>query len=440
MKHPRILLFAEDLPAPVLAELEGGAHAAWLVDVERGRFAAANREGAALLGLAPVRAMPGPDAGTPLLDAAMPALARLRALAAEADAGAQDKAGAPEPLVFWTPGGAVRLLARVRLVRSGGRTLAVVASEAGTRPGRPAAERGPPPPAPFTGDDAAKLKEIARRIREGRTALAERRRAERAARLPVPPRRDEPPPGDAPAAPPALRAGLAHELKTPLSAIAAAAEIMKEQRFGPLGTPRYVGYAADIHASAEHVLGVIDRMLAEAGSAGGGAVPGPAAASGLDFAEIDAGGVLESVLSQVTPLAERAGITLALDLAPGLPHLVADLTSLRQIVFNLLTNALKFTAAGGKVTVAARYSLDGPLCIAVSDTGSGMSRREIARLLGPPAPTPRTERTGRTGLGLGVPLVRALAAANGAELLIESEPGKGTSATVVFARDRVIPV
>jgi signal transduction histidine kinase len=232
---------------------------------------------------------------------------------------------------------------------------------------------------------------------------------------------------------------------TPLSAIVAAAEIMKDQRFGPLGQPRYVGYATDIHGSAQHALGVVQRMLADA--AGDFA----SATGALDFAEIDAGAVLETSVSQVAPLAERAGVALTLEIAPRLPRVVADATALRQIVFNLLTNALKFTERGGQVTVVASYKGDGPLQIAISDTGRGMTRAEVERL-GGNAQAARPERRGRkhgsagvpagvsAGLGLGIPLVKALAAANGAELVIESEPGRGTSVSVVFGKDRVIPV
>lgn len=471
MKHHRVLQFGEDLPALVRARLES-AHVAWVIDAERGCIVAANRAGAALFGLcedepthpAPKSARPPSPSSSHLpgfvLDAAMPALGRLRLLAAEAGARTNVTAQAPEPLVFWTPRGALRLVCRIHFTGKDGATLAIVTAEAGAQASRsmaaialPAAASAPIPtpvavPQLFAGDDAAKLKEIARRIREGQTsARAERRR-------PGPP--PHTPGAHATALSSTLRAGLAHELRTPVSAIAAAAEIMKDQRFGPLGAPRYLGYAADIRASAEHVLGVIDRMLAEAGDPASGGDP-ELLAGELDFAELDTAAVLEQAVSQIAPLAERAGIALALDLAARVPHLVADLTSLRQIVFNLLTNALKFTRPGGQVTVAARYSLDGPLAISVTDTGSGIAPQDIARLLGPDsAPTPAAELgewaaghgglvgedglVAQGGLGIGLPLVRALAAANGAKLVIESVPGQGTTASVVFAKDRVIPV
>jgi signal transduction histidine kinase len=236
---------------------------------------------------------------------------------------------------------------------------------------------------------------------------------------------------------PTLRARLAHELKTPLSAIAAAAEIMKEERFGPLGSARYLGYASDIFGSAQHMLGVIERMLAER------ADHDPLTlVAALDFAEIDAGAVLAASVSQVAPLAERAGIALAFELEPRLPHIVADATSLRQIVFNLLTNAIKFTQSGGSVKAIARYEVDGPFTIAISDTGSGMTPRGSGTVSDAmKASASRTKRKGSgAGLGLGLPMVQMLAEANGASLVIESVPGQGTSASIVFRKERVVPV
>jgi two-component system cell cycle sensor histidine kinase PleC len=421
MKRAPVLTFAEDLPAAALSSLAADGAAAWLIDVAGGRIPAANAAGAALLGL-------DYETSLPLLDAAMPALARLRALARESGRGD----AAPERLVFWTRTGAVRPRCRVEILGTWPQALALVTA-LGDADGCAAA----PPGASFAGDDTAKLKEIARRIREGqmtRLKAARRRRHDIGLALPS---GDKPssPTGPAPSLPVSLRASLAHELKTPVSAIAAAAEIMKDERFGPLGTPRYVGYAADIHASAQHVLSVIDRMLAE-----GGNVKPDAPPRDLDITQIDMGKALEAAVSQLVPLAERAGITLTLDLAPRLPHVIADATSLRQMVFNLVTNALKFTDRGGRITVSAHYNGDGPLSIAVSDTGSGMPQGQIERLLGPDRAGRPNRPAGAEGLGLGLPLVQALAAANGAELCIESTPGQGTSASVVFAKGRVVPV
>jgi two-component system cell cycle sensor histidine kinase PleC len=366
MNRRPLVLFGEDLPAAVVALFDAsGPAATWLIDVASGRVVAANEKGAGLLDLR--------GTSPPMFDASMPALMRLRTAATQ-DLG--HPTTNPEPLVFWTRTGAVRVFCRFQLLRTGPRTLAIVtASEA-----QPSDPSGP---------------EIS----------------------------------------PMLHAQLAHELKTPLSAIAAASEIMKEERFGPLGSARYRGYASDIFGSAQHMLGVIERMLAD----GSDREP-PIIVGTLAFAEIDAGEVLRSSVSQMMPLAERAGISLSLDLSTRLPHIVADVTSLRQIVFNLLTNAIKFTRRGGSVTAAARYEVDGPFTLTITDTGPGMTQHEIERVsLAAPAPRAEKRRAG-AGLGFGLPLVHTLAQANGADLILESTPGRGTSASVVFRKERVIPV
>lgn len=405
MQRTGVLTFGERLPALALARLGAAGRGAWLIEVETGRIVAANREGARLLHLKTGEQHPS-------LDAASPALVTLRAFAQSAhDKDGQEKVAS---LLFWLRDRALRLACKVGFTE-GDSQLAVVVQQPEPRD---ASDRSAP-----LHDDSAKLKEIARRIREGHSVRQ-------------PPRRAGPEAAASGAAPPSsLKARLAHELRTPASAIAAAAEIMKEERLGPIGTARYQDYASDIHASAQHMLAVIERMLADARAddrgASAGAMPGT---GGLSFAELDVENVLRSSVSQLAPLAEQARIALALDLPPRLPHLVADATSLRQIVLNLLTNALKFTGPGGRVTVSARYSLDGPLTVAVSDTGHGMAPPKADE--GPAVESAEANR----GLGLGLPLVRALAAANGAELILDSVPGQGTSAAIVFARDRVVPV
>jgi len=445
MKRVHVLEFAADLPQTALASLEAHDGAAWVIDVEGGRILASTVKGAALLGLV------GGATTAPLLDASTPALARLRALAALPPA--DDRTW--ETLVFWTRTGTVRPRCRVQFLDGDARSLALVAA-----PFEAAAARVPPAPVPTpqpAGDDfSVSLEEIARRIREGPIDLTRARpqreaaeESEQTAEAHAPAAASDeqsPAPEPAAAAEPASvpadvpdetvsvsqRAALAHELKTPLSAVAAAAEIMKDERFGPLGSSRYVDYATDILSSALHMLTIIDRMLAEGGTH-----------HDLNFVEIDLGAVLTAAVSELMPLAERAGIGLSLELEPSLPHVVADATSLRQMVFNLVTNAIKFTNRGGEVTVAVRYSIDGPLAVSVADTGHGMTRADIDRLLDTRLASALHKQNGQNGshgLGLGLPLVKALATANGAELVIDSAPGLGTTASVVFKKERVIPV
>lgn len=445
MSRAPLLLFAPDLPALALAQLEARGRApGWLIDVARGRFLAATKAGAALLGLPPGEA-------PPLLDAAMPALGRLRALS---EPRARDNSDAPETLVFWTRLGPLRCVCRVEMLAAGASTLALVGAEAQVA-GDAEISDGTHEASPLSpSDDAAKLKEIARRIREGqrRAPSSDQRRrpdatsfASTGATAVSPSHAQQAHEADVVAAP--LRAILAHELKTPLSAIAAAAEVMKDQRLGPIGSPRYLSYAKDILSTAQHALNVIERMLGDARSGSEAQAPPEAQSpdadlASLDFTEIDTAGLLAATVSELGALAERSGIALRLDLAPRLAHLIADATSLRQIVLNLVTNALKFTPEGGEVTVAARYD-GGPLTIAVSDTGAGMGEDEVAQALGRDRPiqgSRRAQKVARSGLGLGLPLVRTLAEANGGTLALESTPGHGTKANVIFPKDRVIPI
>ena len=245
--------------------------------------------------------------------------------------------------------------------------------------------------------------------------------------------------GTEPAAPPVRPAPapvvhlskLAHELKTPLSAIVAAAEIMRDARFGPLGDARYESYAAGIHDSASHALGVINAMLGVSGIMTG--------RDGLVFAELDLNALVERMSASLRALLEAAGLALDYRLEQGLPHVVADPVTVRQMLLNLVTNAMRATPAGGTIAVSTAYDLAGPVHVTVTDTGSGMSESGIATALdtsseGGFAATPSG------GLGLGYPLILSLARMNGASISMTSAAGEGTSVRITFAPDRVIPV
>lgn len=403
-------------------ELKRCGGPAWIIEPFKARILAANAAGAQ-------RYAQGRRRPPVQLDGAMPALMRLRELASE---GAKTAGAHQERLVFWTAQGAESLTCELRrLAGAAGEVVFLVAviPEGDASLGQSAArdsEDAPPR------SDAETLQQIAQRIREACPWLTESERpsagvAETLAGQDVASAMEKEE-HDAPAQ---HLAKLAHELKTPLSAIVAAAEIMKDERFGSIGNDRYRGYAVDIHDSARHALGVINRMLGQKAPE----VEKPV----LEFAEVDLNAIVEGSVSAMLPLAERAGLALTSDLAPRLPHVVADPMSLKQILLNLLTNAIKFTGSGGSVEVATAYSLNGPVTLVVRDTGAGMSASEITRYLQADGGSPLFRRE-KGGLGLGLPLVRALSEANGARLDIDSTPGKGTTATVTFPKGRVIPV
>jgi signal transduction histidine kinase len=157
----------------------------------------------------------------------------------------------------------------------------------------------------------------------------------------------------------------------------------------------------------------------------------------LAFRDLDATAVIDNCIAVALPLAERAGLNLTARCDPGMPRVIADELSLKQMLLNLITNAIKFARAGDRVTLGAAYGDDGCLRIEVADTGPGMD---------PPAPPPQGPAPPAgapgtaAGRGIGLPLTRALAEANGAALIVDSAPGRGTRVTIAFGKDRVVPV
>lgn len=428
---PRSLTVAE---ARALVERAG--RPAWVIAPATGRILAANAPATALL--------PMPPDGTACLDAAMPALATLRALLDVPQSGYDTT----RTLLLWTPTGALRLTCDIRSVsqRSERGEWLLVVLQSGVAPAKAAAAEQPAEVARIVRDDAETLREIARRIRSGQPRasagdkdLSADLRQGSARGVMSDTRDDDPakPPSGTPVAgvadalSPDAMARLAHELKTPLSAIAAAAEIMRDERFGPVGDARYRGYAADIHNSARHALELIARMLAARTS------ESPAAA--LEFVEIDPNALIAETLSAIAPLAEQARLILERTLAPRMPHVIADATSIRQILLNLITNALKFTPAGGTIEVATRRQSDGGVAIEVRDTGPGIAAEDLSRALTANAGAPAAPHAKR-GLGIGLPLAASLAIANGATLTIDGAPDRGTVAILSFPQTRVVPV
>jgi signal transduction histidine kinase len=222
-------------------------------------------------------------------------------------------------------------------------------------------------------------------------------------------------------------AKVSHEVRTPLNSILGFAELMLQERFGPIGNARYRGYAEDIHQSGLYALSLLNDLLdiskIEAGK------------FELDFTAVDIAEIVEACVSSLQPLAKRARIVLRTSLADDLPVVVADPRRLRQILLNLLTNAIKFTKEGGQVIVSGTMA-DGELRLRVRDNGVGMSKAEIDYAMKPFHQLDTAPRR-QCGTGLGLPLTKALADANRARLELSSEPGVGTSADVTFPAERL---
>jgi PAS domain S-box-containing protein len=217
-------------------------------------------------------------------------------------------------------------------------------------------------------------------------------------------------------------ARISHEVRTPLHAILGFAEVMMEERFGPIGNERYKDYIKDIHASAKHVMSLANDLLdlskIEAGKLE------------LEFAPVDANRIIRECVSLMQPQAAQERIIMRLALFDKLPNVMADERSLRQILLNLMSNAVKFNEPGGQVIVSTALDETGHSVIRVRDTGVGMNESEITAALEPFRQLGGARRAG--GAGLGLPLTKALAEANHADFSIKSRKQQGTLVEVAF--------
>jgi signal transduction histidine kinase len=222
-------------------------------------------------------------------------------------------------------------------------------------------------------------------------------------------------------------AKVSHEVRTPLNSIIGFTELMLQERFGAIGNKRYAGYVEDIHQSGLYALSLLNDLLdiskIEAGK------------FELNFTAVDVSEVVEDCVASLQPLAKRSRIVLRTSLTPDLPTVVADPRRLKQILLNLLTNAIKFTKEGGQVIVSGTL-VDGELRLRVRDNGVGMTKDEIAFAMQPFHQLDTAPRK-QTGTGLGLPVTKALVDANRARLVLTSEPGVGTSADVIFPAERL---
>jgi PAS domain S-box-containing protein len=217
-------------------------------------------------------------------------------------------------------------------------------------------------------------------------------------------------------------AQVSHEIRTPLHAILGFSEVMLEERFGPIGNERYKDYIKDIHVSGSHVMSLADDLLdlskIEAGKLE------------LAFASVDANSVIRECVSLMQPQAARERVIMRVSLHDRLPRVMVDERSLKQIMLNLMSNAVKFNEPGGQVIVSTAVDAAGQAVIRVRDTGVGMNENEVGLALTPFSQVGKGAAKG--GAGLGLPLTKALVEANKAEFSIKSRREQGTLIEIAF--------
>jgi PAS domain S-box-containing protein len=224
-------------------------------------------------------------------------------------------------------------------------------------------------------------------------------------------------------------AHMSHELRTPLNAIIGFGEIIEKQIYGARWD-KYGAYAEDIRRSGQHLLGVINDIL--------------------DVSKIESGrysisreraslhDLVDSCLRLVRARATENHVRLDDRVPADLPPIQVDQQATKQVLLNLLSNALKFTPAGGTVTVEAETGADGTLVLRVRDSGAGIEPDHLGRIFEPFWHSASRIRHNSEGTGLGLTISKKLMELQGGDITIESEVGRGTVATISFPRGTLL--
>jgi two-component system, cell cycle sensor histidine kinase PleC len=216
-------------------------------------------------------------------------------------------------------------------------------------------------------------------------------------------------------------AALNHELRSPLTSVAGFADLLAAQREA-LGT-RGARYVESIRQSADHMLDLVNEILEFSQLEAGRLV--------LHASVIDMERLVEECAAMLRVRAEQRGVKLNCAVDPAAARFRGDARRCRQILVNLVTNAIKYTPAGGEVAVRVTLGADG-LRIAVVDTGIGMAETDLRRVMEPYEQVETAENAAQAGTGLGLPLTRRLVELHGGELRLTSSPGNGTTAVALM--------
>ncbi len=219
-------------------------------------------------------------------------------------------------------------------------------------------------------------------------------------------------------------ANMSHELRTPLNAIIGFAEIIQKEMMGPLGNPRYGEYVTDILSSGQHLLSLINDILDMSKIGSGSWLIQPEMTDPVE--------IMEASIRTFRERAEGRGVFMSMAVDARLFEGYVDRQALRQILLNLISNAVKFTPPGGRIEVGVRPMEDGGFRIWVSDTGIGIAPEHIPLVLAPFGQVENDLTRQYEGTGLGLPLVKSLVEMHGGSFEISSMPGEGTTMTASF--------
>ncbi|TAH33137.1 MAG: PAS domain S-box protein [Alphaproteobacteria bacterium] len=224
-------------------------------------------------------------------------------------------------------------------------------------------------------------------------------------------------------------AGISHEIRTPLNAIIGFADVLRREIFGPLGHERYRSYAEDIHDSGRHLLQLINNTL-DLSKIEAGVLE-------LHESEVPIDAVVRSSVALMRDSAQNGQLTISVELPEKPPVVRGDETKIKQILLNMLSNAIKYTLPGGKITVRAFVEPRG-LALQVQDTGVGIPKAELPKVMQKYMQASNEQNKHTTGTGLGIPVTKSLIELHQGILDLSSEEGVGTTITAVFPNERLV--
>ena len=225
-------------------------------------------------------------------------------------------------------------------------------------------------------------------------------------------------------------ANMSHELRTPLNAVVGFSQVIASEMFGPVGNPRYLDYSRSIEESGSLLCHIIEDIL-DVSMIEAGKVP-------LREESVRVVGLLDDVVRLASERAEQAGVEIETRITAGGACLWADSSKVKQILLNLLTNAIKYSPRDGKIVTSAR-TVRGALQIRVEDHGVGMDADEVRVAMTRFGRVERSSETSHPGTGLGLPLAIDLTELHGGTLRVDSRKGKGTTVVVTFPAERLLP-
>ncbi|RED52295.1 PAS domain S-box protein [Aestuariispira insulae] len=223
---------------------------------------------------------------------------------------------------------------------------------------------------------------------------------------------------------------MSHELRTPLNAVIGFSDMMMNEFLGPIGNEAYRGYARDIHDSGNYLLSIINDILDVSRIESG--------TMELEETEFEISDMIQSCVEMIRVRASERHLKLKTEIEPQMPWLRADNRRLKQILLNLLSNAIKFTPQGGVITIRAYLGAGGCPCLEVQDTGIGIDPDNIGTVLEPFGKVETAMVRQHEGIGLGLPIVKAMVEQHGGRLEILSQLGEGVTVRVTLPRERAL--